>query len=132
MEAVANTTTSTLAEAFFERRFHPRFGVQSGVIASLHLTVIGQIINISKNGLSFQYVARRDRSVASSTLHVSTTDQTFNLDMIPVRVVRDVAIPGSFSSGAISLRICCVEFGDLEDYQIFALQYFIQKYSEHN
>lgn len=132
MEAVADTMNLKHGEAFLERRSHPRFEVREGVIACLHLTAIGQITNISQNGLAFRYVARQDRSVESSILHISKTDRTFNLGLIPVKVVRDIATPGSFSWGTISLRVCCVEFGELEDYQVVALRYFIQKHSKHH
>ena len=129
MEVISERITALRAEACLEKRFYPRFEVLDGAIASLNHTVIGQIINISQNGLIFRYVARSDNWMELSTLDISTSDRTFNLGMIPIKVVRDVATPGSFFSDAISLRYCCVEFGVLEDYQIVALRYFIQNHT---
>jgi hypothetical protein len=130
MEAVSETGVFLPIEGneLLERRSHERYEIRQGAIASLHLTVIGYAINISRGGLAFRYVASRDRSSEWSILKISTTDQTFNLGMIPVEVVRDVPIPESFTTGAISLRSCGLKFGDLQDYQEFALRYFIQNY----
>ncbi len=112
-----------------ERRSQGRFGIRDGAVASLQLTVIGKIMNISHGGLAFQYVASRERSRESSRLSISLTDRTFNLGMIHFKVVWDSAMPQSFSSGPISLRHCGGEFRTLEDYQMLALQFFMEKYS---
>ena len=129
MEVISGEVNALMAQTCLEKRFHPRFKVLSGAVASLHYKVIGQIINISQSGLAFQYIARRSHQPESSTLNISTTDRTFNLGMIPIKFVREVAMSKSFSSDAMSLRYCCVEFGDLEDYQLVALRYFIQNHT---
>ena len=130
MEAVSQTGIFLPIEgnALLERRTQKRFELREGAIASLHPTVIGEVLNISRCGLAFQYVASRDRSTEWSVLTILTTDHTFNLGMIPVEVVRDVPMPESFTTGAISLRSCGLKFGHLEDYQEFALRYFIHNY----
>jgi hypothetical protein len=128
MEAVARTNIAPLAEAFFERRFHQRFEVHTGAVASSQLDVVGQIVNISETGLEFRYVASRERSKESMVLSIELTDHTFKLDQLPFKVAWDVAMPQSFSVGPISLRYCGVEFRNLTDDQRLALRHFIQNH----
>jgi hypothetical protein len=130
MEAVAGTiTASPIERMFIERRYHDRFKVQSGAIASPKLTVVGQIINVSQGGLVFRYVASRKRSNESPALNIALTDGSFRLDWIPFIVAWDVPMPQSYSCGDISMRYCGVRFGKLTDYQKLQLRYFIKNYS---
>ena len=114
--------------ALVERRSEQRFAVTEGAIASLNLTVMGQIVNISRGGLAFRYVASHERSKESTSLKISLSDTSFTLGMIPFEAVWDVAMPESFSCGDIALRCCGGIFGDLEDYQSLALDYFMEHY----
>ena len=116
--------------ALAERRADQRFAVRVGAIASLRLPVVGQIVNISRSGLAFRYVASKERSKESSTLSISLSDNTFTLAMIPFEVIWDLPSPRSFSFGDIALRYCGVVFGELVDYQRLALNYFIKHYRE--
>ena len=129
MEAITNRITAPLAKGYFERRFHQRFEAHSGAIASPQLNVVGQIVNISESGLEFRYVASQERSRESTVLSIQLTNHTFRLDQLPFKVVRDVAMPQSFSVGSISLRYCGVEFEDLTDDQKRAVRYFIQNHT---
>jgi hypothetical protein len=131
MGSVARTIVSrpTKETGFADRRTHQRFEAQDETIVSPQLTVSGQIVNISLGGLAFRYVASRGRSEESSRLSISLTDSTFNLGMMPFKVVWDVAMPESLFCGAISLRYCGVEFGDLADYQKLGLRFFIHNYT---
>jgi len=131
METVGNHAVhSTENKAMAERRADQRFAVRVGAIASLRLPVVGQIVNISRGGLTFRYVASKARSKESPTLSISLSDSTFTLAMIPFRVAWDKPSPQSFSFGDIALRYCGVEFGQLADYQKLALNHFIKHYRE--
>jgi hypothetical protein len=136
MGSVVNHAAQALAtNDMVDRRSDERVAVRDGIIASLGLTVLGPIVNISRGGLAFRYVASQRRSKESSTLTISVSDNTFTLGMMPYRLVWDVASPQSFSYGDIALRYCGVEFGELKDFQKLALRYFIKHYgvgtSEH-
>jgi hypothetical protein len=129
MEATANRLTPPQAERFVERRSHQRFEARSGAIASPHLEVVGQIVNINETGLEFRYVASRERSKESTVLSIEMTDHTFRLDQLPFKVVWDVAMPQGFCTGPIALRYCGVEFRNLTDEKKRALRYFIQNHT---
>jgi hypothetical protein len=113
---------------FVERRKEQRIRVTERAIASLNLTVVGQIVNISCRGLAFRYVASHERSKESSSIKISLNDNTFTLGMIPFEALWDAAMPQSFSCGDIALRYCGGVFRDLEDFQRLALSYFVKQY----
>ena len=110
-----------------ERRKHKRFRVQNGSFAALcsQFSILGQIIDISTGGLSFRYVASAERSKESSHLSILLTDGSFRFDNIPFEAVWDTPMPREFSFGAITLRQCGVQFGELTHGQKLDLQYFI-------
>ena len=131
MEAAAKSVSALPIEAgaFVERRTSERFAVRGGAIASPLLTVVGQITDMSPEGLAFRYVARHQRSTESEVLSITLTDGTFQLNVIPYTVIWDVAEPKSFSCGSICMRHCGVQFGELMDYQEVALQFFVHHYT---
>ena len=53
-------------------------------------------------------------------------DGRFCLERIPAKTIRDSAMPGEFSFGAITLRHCAVQFGELTPSQQVDLEYFIR------
>ena len=115
-----------------EQRKQKRFRVKQGAFAGLghQFRPVGQIIDISTGGLSFRYVASKDRTNGSSTLKIAlTTDSSFHFDKVPVIPVWDLAIPSAFSGGSITMRQSGVQFGELTVDQKFDLGYFIQKHT---
>ena len=114
-----------------ERREHKRFRVQTGAFAALcpQFNIIGQIVDISTDGLAFRYVAREERSRESSKLSILLTDGSFCFDKIPFEAIWDASMPHEYSVGDITLRQCGVQFGELTHSQKVDLQYFMGRYS---
>lgn len=114
-----------------ERRKHERFSVRNGSFAELspQFTILGQIMNISTGGLAFRYVASAERSKESSKLSILLTDGSFRLDKIRFQTIWDAPMPREFSFGAITLRHCAVQFGELTPRQQVDLEYFIRSYA---
>jgi hypothetical protein len=120
---------STYRHEQVERRKHRRFQTRDGALAALsfQFAVLGRIMDVSSGGLAFRYVASAVRSTESSKLNILLTDRSFCLDKVPFKSVWDLAIPGEFSSGSITLRQCGVKFGRLTHGQELGLGYFIRK-----
>lgn len=114
-----------------ERRKQGRFKVKQGAFAALgHLfSPVGQIVDISRGGLSFRYVAGKDQSIGSSILTILLSDAGFHFYILPFKPLWDLAIPNEFSSGSVSMRQCGGQFGDLRGDQKLDLDYFIQNYT---
>lgn len=123
-----NATRPRYEEELAEGRQHNRFKVDDGGFAELcpEFTVLGKIMDISRGGLAFRYVASKARTNGSAVLNILTTDGRFCLEKIPAKTIRDSAMPGEFSFGAITLRHCAVQFGELTPSQKVDLEYFIR------
>ena len=114
-----------------ELREHRRFRVQDGSFAALspEFRVLGQIVDISRSGLAFRYVASNVRSHECAELKILKTDGSFSCDRIPFKAIWDCSTPHDFSLGFLTLRHCGVQFGKLRDDQKFDLKYFIENYT---
>lgn len=113
-----------------ERRRHKRFKVKEGasVVFRAHSIELGQIINVSRNGLAFRYVSSQQPSSGSFELVILSGDGGFYLDEIPFKIVSDFEMnddPLSFST----TRRCGVQFGKLGRKQVSRLEYFIQNHT---
>jgi hypothetical protein len=110
-----NATRPRYEEEMVEGRKHRRFKVQDGVFAELcpEFAVMGRIMDISRGGFSFRYVASKARTNGSAKMNILTTDGSFRLEKVPVKTIRDCAMPGEFSFHDITLRNCAVEFAGL-------------------
>jgi hypothetical protein len=114
-----------------DRRRHRRFKARDGTLAALsfQFAVLGRIMDVSRGGLAFRYVASAVRSTESSKLNILLTDGSFCLDKVPFKTIWDLAIPREFSFGSITLRQCGVQFGRLTHGQQLDLGYFIRNFT---
>jgi hypothetical protein len=122
-----------------ERRKHERYHVKTGTFALLRSTSIefskiremgmgeigfavikskpikmGQIINISMNGLAFEYIERRDKPI-----------KVFKLDILYAQDAIESEIP----LNTFTIRRCGVEFGELTSNQKSRLEFFLNKHT---
>ena len=113
-----------------EQRKQKRFRVKQGAFAALgHLfSPVGQILDISRGGLSFRYVAGNDQSKGSSELKILLTDAGFHFNMLPFKPIWDLAIPYALSYVSRTIQ-CGGQFGELRGDQKLDLDYFIQNYT---
>jgi len=114
-----------------ERRKHRRFRVQDGNFAALSpgFCILGQIVDISRSGLAFRYVASSAGSHKCAKLKILKADRSFSCDRIPLKTIWDCSTPQDFSLGSLALRHCGVQFGKLGDDQKFDLKYFIENHT---
>ena len=126
-----NWTRPMYGKELVEERKHNRFKVQNGGFAALRpqFTVLGQIIDISRGGLTFRYVASEARTNGSAELNILMTDGSFCFEKVAFKTIWDSAIPDEFSFGPITLRHCGVKFGELTHSQKVDLEYFIRFYT---
>jgi len=96
---------------------------------SLQLAVLGQIVNISRGGLAFRYVASQDRSRSLAWLNILLTDGSFSLKKLPVRPVWDSPFPRDYAFGLITVRYCGMRYDDLTGDQRSDLGFFIEHFS---
>jgi hypothetical protein len=113
-----------------DRRKRGRLRLQdvAFVILSPSDAGVGRLIDISLDGLSFDYVTTQEPSGEPNELEIFVTDSAFRLYRIPCRTITDLKtfeIPQTRSHR----RRSGVQFTDLTPTQKSQIQYFIQKYT---
>ena len=114
-----------------ERRKLKRFQVQEGAFAVVRpeLTRLGQIINISYEGLAFQYPVTSHQENGASGIDIFLTGDGFCLENMSFEMISDRRATRKSSKVFLPLRRCSVRFKDLTDTQIARLEYFIQNHT---
>jgi hypothetical protein len=140
--AIKKMSSSTLGssamnkrKAFVEHRKHKRFKVKSGVstvgfnTGSEYIN-IGQIMNISKTGLSFRYIETNDESTEPVELDILAALDGFYLKNVPFKTVW-VSPVASHHPAFIFLekKQRGVQFGEMTPHQISHLDYFLHNYT---
>jgi hypothetical protein len=120
-----------------ERRRHTRYRVREGAYAALSpdFGKMGQIIDISRGGLCFRYIASLDHQAMEDCVesHVFVGDEGIYLEKMPNHLVEDVTVedddvPSSIMMSPRAMRVVRqrrVRFGELNGNQAAQLDYFI-------
>ena len=114
-----------------ENRKLERYGVRDGAMAVIgkNANVLGQIIDISRGGLSFRYMDNGMIEDQEDLLTILSTDQQFYLVNIPFQTVSDFALVNIPTFSSIITRRRCVRFRDLDEEQARRLEEFIRRYA---
>ncbi len=112
-----------------DKRKHKRFDVKDGAYTVLNYqpTVMGQIINMSAEGIAATYKGKRLKKSFEIDLFIS--DAGFYLDQIPVKTITDHKIAGKFFSGSEKIWQRSMQFGELTDDQQSQLDEFLIHYT---
>lgn len=120
-----------------ERRRQKRFKVQDPVFAVLRpeFKVVGKIQDISKGGVSFEYVALESPARTASTtqtdsgpeLDIFMREPELYMSQIPCTIVYDIPVVGyvGHSQDSIVMKRCGVQFRDLSPKQSERVKSFI-------
>ncbi len=122
-------------KAFVEHRKYKRFKVKSGASTVGFYTGseyinIGQIMNISKTGLSFRYIETNDESTEPVELDILAALDGFYLKNVLFKTVW-VSPVASHHPAFILLekKQRGVQFGEMTPHQISHLDYFLHNYT---
>ena len=111
-----------------EKKRSPRFRVSKGIYAHIDSDkpIVGEVINISKGGLSLKYLPECNPSPKHSKLNLFALGGNFFLRNVSVRTVSDseLAVESEFSS--IKMRRMGVSFKNLTDIQRQSLRDFMK------
>jgi len=113
------------------KRSHQRYQVKEGAYAAItsDYNIIGLIKDISKGGLSFQYVANGKKLNGLLTVDIFSNGKSFYLKAMPIKTITDFYVDNKVPFSTIMLRQCCGKFADLTDKQISQLDHFIKSYT---
>ena len=112
-----------------ERRQHPRYrvNVRAFAIHWSNPTLVGQIIDISKNGVSFSYIDGTPLENGTE-LGLLYTQDAFYMEKTPFQRISDTAISGHPKS-TIKMRRMSGKFLKLSDSQQKDLELFIANHA---
>ncbi|MBW2108506.1 MAG: PilZ domain-containing protein [Deltaproteobacteria bacterium] len=118
---------------FPERRRAKRFRLlcRAFAVANLHFGVLGQIMDISRDGLGVRYVAARQRTREVSVINIMLllAEHGFSYNHLPVKSVWDRRIPRDYPCTLLCARRCGMQFRPMTKSQIAELQHFIEHYT---
>ena len=112
-----------------ERRKYKRYSIPRGAYVALKPGyIVGQITDISTDGLAFSYYAAEEPSNESSELDIYLTGSSALLGNIPCETIEDfVLVELPFGNG--SLRRRHVQFRGIKQDQISQLENFIENHA---
>ena len=90
---------------------------------------IGQINNISKGGLSFQYISNGQLSSGSVEIEIFSTAKSFYLKKLSAKVVVDSEVDNTASLSSLPMRELVLQFEKIMPYQMLMLEHFLQNYT---
>ena len=115
-------------ESPVDKRSHNRLRVKDGVYAIINYkpAILGQIINISKDGMAVRYSSNGKQLSVPSELDIFKRDSHFYIEKIPIETISDFEI---FDSSSQEDRQRCFQFGKMKATQLFQLDYLLQNYT---
>ena len=118
-------------ELLVERRTHKRFYVRDDTFALFgsHSAKVGQIVDISKSGLAFRYVAGAVESNGSFEIDIFLSDNSFYLEKIPVQTISDLETANETPSISTKTWRRGMQFGVLTQNQTSEINYFITNHT---
>ena len=114
-----------------ERRQQKRCKAAEGAFAALvdQESRLGQIKDISSNGLSFRYIDSHEKLANASELKIILGNRGLYLDKVPFKVVSDFEIKSEFSFSRVNMRQIGLAFGKLTPGQRNRLDRFIKHHT---
>ena len=114
-----------------EKRSYNRLQAEDGVYAIIKYkpTILGQIINISKDGMAVRYSSKGQKLNDSSELDIFIIDSHFYIEKIQIKIISDFEIADKFSFSSQKDRQRCFQFGEMKASQLFQLDYLLQHYT---
>jgi len=118
-----------------ERRIAKRFRAVDGALAALSPENgrVGQIQNISLNGVAFRYIADDSPDAnpdETARLQIMFAGKGIWLDGVAVKYIADVDIATDLSFAGIPLRQTSLQFIDLTDDQRTRLKDYINRFTQ--
>jgi hypothetical protein len=110
------------------KRIHPRLQVKDLTFVKLNSesqTDAGQLLDISKAGLSLRYFIDENKSQNYSSLGIFLPDNDFMIDKIPFRIVSDTVLNSIKPYSSILFKRNSLQFENLTPDQETKLDYFL-------
>lgn len=138
-----------------ERRHHKRYNMKNRIFAVIHSNVhheqlgklkemskgelalailkskparMGEIVEISQEGLSFQHVENDADITKFSEMDILYTDDDFHLSRLPIKAVKETAVEADVPFDVLSMTKLTVKFKGLTRKQKGQLNHLLENY----
>jgi len=121
-----------LKKEIAERREQKRFKVKGGIFAVLGPDnyILGQIKNISKSGLAFEYVDTGAQSKGSTEIEIFSKIHDFYLKKLPIRIVENYEVDSTVPLSSLPIRQLNINFGKISHSQMSLLDHILENYTQ--
>ena len=90
---------------------------------------MGQIKDISRSGLTFQYIGYSEPLSGSTEMEIFSTVYDFYLKKVPVKSVVDIEVDDDIPFSSESMKQLRIKFGEMTRIQSGLLGYLLQRYT---
>ena len=114
-----------------EKRRYKRYKIKGDAYAAIFTNPpkMGRIINISKGGFAFRYVADEKQIIGSFKTEIFISGNGFYLKDIPFQTISDFHIDNQVSCSTVIIKQCGGQFVELIQSHISQLDHFIRNYT---
>jgi len=113
-----------------EKRKFKRFKTKNlsfALLKSSFYEELGEIVDIGKGGLAFQYLVGEDRIEEPVELDIILAGNGVHIKKIPCKTISDFEITNEIYFSSLKMRRHSIKFGELDNNQISELDYFIKQ-----
>jgi len=90
---------------------------------------MGEIVEISRSGLSFSYIATDRRLNQHCEMDILFLDEDFHLSHLPFQAIEDRSIASDSDFDVLRMKHLAVKFGGLTNKQKIKLDYLLKNYT---
>ena len=114
-----------------ERRKHKRFKAQKdSYVALMNDSIkVGEILNISKGGIAFNYMSKGEELTGWHKMKIFLSSKRFYLKEVQFKAVSDFYVDSKTPYSKVLMKRCSGQFGELTTYQRSQLDYFIANHT---
>ena len=109
------------------KRFKASYGAYA--VVGPETSKLGQIKDISMNGLAFKYLADEARSNGAGELDIIVRQDCFCVKSIPIQTVSDFELAKENTFSTVRLRQQGVQFGELTSEQSAQLEFILKNHT---
>ena len=90
---------------------------------------MGRIIEISDQGLTFDYIENDEKCSRHAEMDILVVDDNFHISRLPFALVQDALLESDAPFNALTMKRMTVEFNSLTQHQKKKLNHFLKLYT---
>lgn len=90
---------------------------------------MGRIVEISRNGLTFDYVENDETCSRNAEMDILVVDDNFHIRRLPFELVKDALLEADLPFNSLTMKRMTVQFNRLTYHQKRKLEHFLEHYT---